>query len=65
LYLLNQIAILFKYTAANGLGIVIIRNIFETYVEKNKPLAVYFSKKFIQDSPMFLSKFNSLVPTCI
>ncbi|MDE1460659.1 hypothetical protein, partial [Spartinivicinus poritis] len=28
-YLLNQIAILFKYTAANGLGIVIIRKKYQ------------------------------------
>jgi polar amino acid transport system substrate-binding protein len=34
------------------------------YLNKDKPLSVYFSKEFIKSRPMFIEKFNSLIPEC-
>lgn len=36
----------------------------KSYVNKNKPLGVYFSKKFVEKRPKFLKEFNRLVPGC-
>jgi polar amino acid transport system substrate-binding protein len=34
------------------------------FLNKDKPLSVYFSKEFLKSRPMFIDKFNSLVPEC-
>jgi polar amino acid transport system substrate-binding protein len=36
----------------------------KTVLNKNKPLAVYFSKKFVMSRPGFIELFNSQVPQC-
>jgi len=36
----------------------------KTYVNQDKPLGVYFSKKFVNSHPGFMEKFNSLIPEC-
>ncbi len=35
-----------------------------TVLNRNKPLGVYFSKKFLDDYPQFLNQFNELVLEC-
>jgi polar amino acid transport system substrate-binding protein len=34
------------------------------YLNKDKPLSVYFSKEFLKSRPTFIEKFNNLVPEC-
>ena len=34
------------------------------YLNMNKPLSVYFSKKFLKSQPMFMDNFNNLIPEC-
>jgi polar amino acid transport system substrate-binding protein len=34
------------------------------YLNVDKPLFVYFSKEFIKSRPMFIEKFNNLIPEC-
>ena len=34
------------------------------YLNMNKPLSVYFSKKFVKSQPMFIDNFNNLIPEC-
>lgn len=34
------------------------------YLNKDKPLSVYFSKEFLSSRPMFIETFNSLIPEC-
>ena len=34
------------------------------YLNMNKPLSVYFSKKFLNSQPMFIDNFNNLVAEC-
>ena len=34
------------------------------YLNMNKPLSVYFSKKFVKTQPMFIDNFNNLIPEC-
>ena len=34
------------------------------YLNMNKPLSVYFSKKFLNSQPMFIDNFNNLIPEC-
>lgn len=34
------------------------------YLNKNKPLSVYFSKEFLKSRPVFIETFNRTVPEC-
>jgi polar amino acid transport system substrate-binding protein len=34
------------------------------YLNMDKPLFVYFSNEFLKSRPMFIEKFNSLIPEC-
>ena len=36
----------------------------KTYLNKDKPLGVYFSNTFLNDNPEFLKRFNNHVPSC-
>ena len=36
----------------------------KVYLNKDKPLFVYFSKDFLKKQPLFIEKFNELVPGC-
>ena len=36
----------------------------KVYLNMDKPLFVYFSKDFLNSRPMFIEKFNGLVPEC-
>ena len=37
----------------------------KVYLNKEKPLSVYFSKEFLQSRPTFIERFNNLVPECL
>ncbi len=39
-------------------------NNIKSYLVKNKPLGVYFSKAFLKLRPGFLKEFNSFIPDC-
>jgi len=39
-------------------------DLFRTYVNKDKPLGVYFSKVYLQQHPGFLERFNAEIPEC-
>ncbi len=38
--------------------------IFKVYLNKDKPLGVYWSKKFLSENPGFLERFNRLIIGC-
>lgn len=37
---------------------------FRTVVAQNRPMHVYFSKRFLQAQPDFLAQFNAQIPAC-
>lgn len=37
---------------------------FQIYLYKDKPLGVYWSKKFLSENPMFLERFNMNIKMC-
>lgn len=37
---------------------------FHIYLNRNKPLGVYWSKKFLLENPNFLKRFNRLIKEC-
>ena len=39
-------------------------NQINTYVEREKPVGLYFSKTFIRDNPKFLNSFNDAMKEC-
>ena len=39
-------------------------NRVKIYLNMNKPLSVYFSKKFVKTQPMLIDNFNNLIPEC-
>jgi polar amino acid transport system substrate-binding protein len=49
-------ALLEKYGAADKVKV---------YLNQNKPLYVYVSKKFISSRPGFIERFNNLLPDCV
>ena len=36
----------------------------KSYLNKDKPLSVYFSKEFLKSRPAFIESFNNMVPEC-
>ncbi len=40
------------------------RDSFKVFVNRNKPLGVYFSKAFLEEESQFLTRFNALVSEC-
>jgi polar amino acid transport system substrate-binding protein len=40
-------------------------DMFYTYVQKDAPVGVYFSKAFLENYPGFLQRFNTAIPACI
>lgn len=41
-----------------------VKDQVKIFLNKDKPLYVYFSEEFSKSRPMFIEKFNSLIPEC-